>query len=76
MRRRYIWDTDERRLVEVAPDYERPTIKGPAVIGDLEPFQSPIDDSAINGRRQRREHMKRHGLVDYERANAARGRFK
>lgn len=34
------------------------------VMPDIEPFVSPIDNSVIGGRRQKREHMKAHGVID------------
>ena len=35
----------------------------PAVLGDIEPFVSPIDGSVITGRASLRAHCKHHGVV-------------
>ena len=35
----------------------------PYVIGDIEPYRSPIDGTTILGRRGLREHCKAHGVV-------------
>ena len=34
------------------------------VMSDIDPFVSPIDNQVIGGRRQKREHMKFHGVID------------
>ena len=42
------------------------TVKKPGIqiISDIEPFISPCDGKVVSGRRQRREHNKRLGVVD------------
>lgn len=35
----------------------------PYIIGDIEPYVSPIDGSTITGRRALRDHCKTHGVV-------------
>ena len=37
---------------------------GPFVIGDIKPYQSMIDGSMIQGRRQHREHLRQHGCIE------------
>ena len=39
-------------------------ITAPAVINDCTPFRSIVDGSIINSNRDRREHMKRHNLIE------------
>jgi hypothetical protein len=39
-------------------------ITAPYVTPDLAPFRSPVNGEVINSRSDRREHMKRHNLVD------------
>jgi hypothetical protein len=34
------------------------------IMSDIEPFVSPIDNQVVGGRRQKREHMKLHGVID------------
>lgn len=62
---RFIWDKAKRRFVP----YDKLKKASQArlqVIGDIEPFVSPIDQSVVGGRRQKRDHMKAHGVVEYE----------
>lgn len=46
--------------VDIIPE-DRP--KGPLVIGDIEPFVSPITKEVIKGRNHLRRHMKEHGVT-------------
>lgn len=51
----------------VAPDgtpLEARTSGGPFVLGDLPDHVSPITGEVLGGRRDRREHMRRHNVVD------------
>jgi len=36
----------------------------PYVMGDIDPYQSMIDGSMIQGRRQHREHLRQHGCIE------------
>lgn len=68
---RYIRDvfTLEYKWVEDEPAHftkpkaatDRPAFH---VIRDLEPYKSPITDEVIGGRRQHREHMAAHGVIE------------
>lgn len=62
MRTRYIMIDGE--LVEVGKDYKQPLPATVAhnIIPDIDPYQSMADGSMIQGRRQHREHLRRHGL--------------
>jgi len=49
------------RGVDVIPEEDIP--RGYVVIGDIEPFVSPIDGTVVSGRAGLREHCKRHDVV-------------
>lgn len=36
----------------------------PYVVGDIEPYQSPVDGKVVGGRRERRDDLKRNNCVD------------
>lgn len=36
------------------------------VAADIEPYTSPVDGRVVDGRRQRREDLKRNGCVEYD----------
>lgn len=42
----------------------RPSGEGMQVIGDLAPYQSMQTGEIIEGRRQHREHLRQHGLIE------------
>lgn len=65
MRHRYIWDPNRRALVEVALNH-RSAPAAPTVWKDLPPYASPIDGRMVDGRRQRREDLKRSDCRPYE----------
>ncbi len=50
--------------------YSTPHGKSPMIIGDITPYVSQEDGSLISSRSQKREHQKRHGLVDFTLAEA------
>ncbi len=64
MRRRYRWDASVGAMVEVA--LQRARIDAPFVQADLPPYESPIDGHIVDGRRARREDLKRSGCRPYE----------
>ena len=37
---------------------------GPYFIPDIAPYRSPIDGSVVGGRRQHRDHMRAHGVIE------------
>lgn len=61
MRRRWIYQNGE--AIEVGQDYV-PEPRSPLVMGDIKPYQSVVTGEEIGGRRQHREHLKAHGLIE------------
>jgi hypothetical protein len=61
--KKYRWTDDEGGIVMRfgAPPEKR---KGLQVIPDIEPFVSPVSGEVIGGRRQRRDHMRAHELIE------------
>lgn len=47
-----------------AEEYFRPAADAPMIMGDIDPFVSPIDKSVISSRAKLRAHNKRHGVTD------------
>ena len=67
-RGRWIWDPVQKKLVEphLYRQQER-ALDAPIMVDrHMEGLSSPVDGSDIGSRRKRKEHMKRHGLVDAE----------
>lgn len=62
-RGRFIWDDQKKELVPF-DEYVQPESKTAYVLGDIQPYQSMATGEMIMGRRQHREHMKNHGLVE------------
>lgn len=65
MRHRYVWDTELKQLVEVSNNYRQET-DAPAVFADLPGYESPVTGKWVEGRRARREDLKRSGCRPYE----------
>lgn len=65
MRRRFRWDSKTGELVEVPWDSVQAAM-APAVFGDLPGYQSPVTGLWVEGRRARREDLKRTGCRPYE----------
>lgn len=63
MRKRFIQDPVTLKLIP-AEEYERPGPAGPMIMGDIQPYQSMATGEMIMGRRQHREHLKQHRLVE------------
>jgi len=63
MRRRYRYINGV--LTEV-PWASKPSAAAPFVWNDLPAYESPIDGRVIDGRRQRRDDLARHGCRPYE----------
>lgn len=59
VRLRMRWDERLQRLVEVPVDSRRAASAGPAVFGDLPAYESPVTGKIVDGRRARREDLKR-----------------
>lgn len=62
MRRRYVQLDGE--LVEVGADFRPEPRPGMLIIGDIQPYRSMVDGRIIEGRRQHREHLKAHQLIE------------
>lgn len=65
MRRKYVWSPEEKRMVEVATTYTQPA-NAPAIFDDLPGYESPVNGKWVEGRRARREDLKRTGCRPYE----------
>lgn len=65
MRRRYRWSDEHKALIEVPWDQTQESL-APAVFDDFPAYTSPIDGRLIDGRRARREDLKRSGCRPYE----------
>ncbi|MBF0625110.1 MAG: hypothetical protein HQL82_09925 [Magnetococcales bacterium] len=66
MRRCYVWDRRKQTFVDAATYWadRRSGGAGPTVISDLEPYRNMVDRRWIGGRRQHREFLKTHDLVE------------
>lgn len=63
MRKRYIQDPVTLKLIP-AEEYECKRPAGPMVMGDIQPYKSMATGEMIMGRRQHREHLKQHRLIE------------
>lgn len=65
MKQRYIQDPDTLRLVPAEEFYSsRSEVNAPMVMPDLRPYKSMVTGEEIGGRRQHREHLKAHNVVE------------
>ena len=63
MKTRYIQHPETLELIPADQfTYEAPA--GPAVIPDIGVYRSMVNGQMIEGRRQHREHLKQHGVVE------------
>lgn len=62
---RYVWDRDAGALVELV-EAPRGASVGPMIMRDTPGVKSPIDGKFVEGRADRREHMKRHGVREVD----------
>ncbi len=60
-RRRYRYDPETKTMVEVGS--QKHEYETPLVVGDIQPFVSPIDGTVIESRSTLRRYMKQHDLV-------------
>lgn len=60
----YKWVDDDIGGVVMRFGGENVAKRNITVIRDIEPFVSPIDGSVVSGRRQRRDHMRAHGVIE------------
>jgi hypothetical protein len=64
MRKRYIQEPFPPYRLVPADEYQAPQSSGPFVIGDIQPYQSMVTGEMIQGRRQHREHLLTHGVIE------------
>lgn len=62
-RGRYIWDRAKRDWVAFDKWRGRPR-SGLVVVSDIEPYRNVIDGKPVGGRRQHREFLKRHDVIE------------
>ena len=62
MMARYRYDKETGELYEVTGD--GPPRHGLTVIPDIAPYRSMVTGETISGRRQHREHLRQHNLVE------------
>lgn len=58
----FIQDPTTGKLVP-RNQYQRKTSDAPAVIGDIEPFVSPVDGKIVSSRTKLRNHNREHGIA-------------
>ena len=64
MRTRYIQNPKTLKL-ELADEYQRdPEPMSAMIIGDISPYRSMATGEVIQGRRQHREHLREHRLIE------------
>ncbi len=64
-RRRFVWSPEANALVEVDTSYKQQQV-APTIIPDIPDYVSPVTGLWVNGRKQRREDMKRTGSRPWE----------
>jgi hypothetical protein len=65
VRTRYIQDPVTYKLVPADEFYaSRVEVNAPMVMPDLQPYRSMVTGEQIGGRRQHREHLKTHNVVE------------
>lgn len=61
----FVWDKDKGEFVPAAEFYgSKAESVAPLIMGDIQPYQSQVDGSLIQGRRQHREHLRQHRLIE------------
>lgn len=60
----YVQDPETGKLVPKDEFYATSPIDAPMVMGDIQPYKSMATGEVIEGRRQHREHLKSHGLIE------------
>lgn len=61
----WVWDREKQKLVPKA-EYHASTQNGGSiqVLRDIDPYKSAVTGEVIGGRRQHRDHLRAHGLVE------------
>ncbi len=61
----FIWDSEQGKMVDKNEYYSsHAKADSHMVLGDINAYQSMVDGSMIEGRKQHREHLKKHGLME------------
>lgn len=63
-RKRYVQDKKTLKLVPYEEYYGLQEPAGPMIMPDIKPYQSMATGEMIGGRRQHREHLRQHGLIE------------
>ena len=63
-RRVFVWRDGQLIPKHLAAPRHGPKQEGPQVIRDLEPYKSMRTGEMIDGRRQHREHLRQHGMIE------------
>ena len=67
---KYKWDGEDfvpvDEWIEKQPQRKRSDLPSPMIMRDTPGVVSPIDDSFVEGRAARREHMKRHNVREVD----------
>lgn len=58
----YRWDREKRELVKI--EEFRRVSSGPVVVSDIAPYKNIIDGKEIGGRRQHRDFLRAHDVVE------------
>lgn len=53
-----------------------PERRGLYVVPDIKPYVSPLDGSFVGGRRQHRDHMRAHGVIEVGNEKPTRAKYK
>lgn len=63
MKRRYVYDREHDRMVEVT---ERRVVEAaaPLIMPDIKPYRSMVTGEVINSRSRHREHLRDHGCIE------------
>ena len=63
---RWIWCDREERLIPANEFHRRRSLhaNGPQIIRDIDPYKSVVTGEYVGGRKQHRDHLRAHGLIE------------
>lgn len=68
MRERFVWDKEQHKFVPAEAYYAAQAAqlhgRGPMIMTDISPYRSAVTNEVIGGRRQHRDHLRKHDLVE------------
>lgn len=64
MRQRFIQDPETLKLVPAEEYIPHAAVNAPMIMPDISPYKSMATGEMIMGRRQHREHLRQHGLIE------------